>query len=353
MRKIILLMILILFCNCKTREVIIEPEQAPTTSYFPSNTNWETVSPQLYQFKQDKINELYAFLESKNTKSFIVLINGRIVLEKYFGNHTEQSNWYWASAGKTLTSATVGIAQGHNLLQNNQKVSQYLGTNWTSAPIAKENNILIQHLLTMTSGLDDSLGDNVSPNQLQYIADAGTRWAYHNVYVKLQEVVAQASGVSFETYFNQNLKNKIGMDGAWLNTGDLSIYYSTTRSMARFGILAINKGNWAGQNVVPSSFFENATHSSQAINQAYGYLWWINGQNTYRLPQTQNLFTGNLIPAAPSDLFCALGKNDQKIYCVPSKNMVVIRMGDQEESSNFALSGFDNNLWLKLRAVYE
>ena len=47
----------------------------------------------------------------------------------------------------------------------------------------------------------------------------------------------------------------------------------------------------------------------------------------------------------------ALGKNDQKIYVIPSKNMVIIRMGESANNKNFALSNFDNELWEKLNSV--
>jgi len=73
----------------------------------------------------------------------------------------------------------------------------------------------------MTSGLDDSLGDGTSPEDLQYIADAGNRWAYHNVYVKLQDVVAQTSNQTWSNYFDSRLKNKIGMTGSWVQNNDL------------------------------------------------------------------------------------------------------------------------------------
>lgn len=62
-------------------------------------------------------------------------------------------------------------------------------------------------------------------------------------------------------------------------------------------------------------------------------------------------FNGTLIPEAPLDMFCALGKNDQKIYIVPSKDLVIIRLGEVAEGENFALSNFDNELWKKINAV--
>jgi hypothetical protein len=54
-------------------------------------------------------------------------------------------------------------------------------------------------------------------------------------------------------------------------------------------------------------------------------------------------------------MFMALGKNDQKIYVIPSKKMVVIRMGDVANPANptFGLSGFDEELWTKINALYQ
>ena len=143
------------------------------------------------------------------------------------------------------------------------------------------------------------------------------------------------------------------MNGAWIPNGDLSVYWSTTRSMARFGLLALNNGNWNGSQIVNSAYFHDATTTSQNINLAYGYLWWLNGKASYHLPQSQLQFTGSIIPSGPNDMFMALGKNDQKIYVIPSKKMVVIRMGDAADGSNMALSDFDEVLWQKIKALYE
>jgi CubicO group peptidase (beta-lactamase class C family) len=125
--------------------------------------------------------------------------------------------------------------------------------------------------------------------------------------------------------------------------------------MARFGLMSLNRGKWNGTTIVSESFFNQASTTSQNINEAYGYLWWLNGKSTYRLPTTQFEFNGTLIPNAPSDMFAALGKNDQKIYVIPSKKMVVIRMGEVANPANptFGLSGFDNELWQKINALYQ
>lgn len=342
--------LLVSIFSCSQNEELSTTEKS---LYFPPLTDnyWETITPSELNWNENKIEPLLAYLEEKHTKSFIILYNGRIVIEKYFGDHSESKPWYWASAGKTLTSIITGIAEEKGLLNINNKVSDYLGSGWTSAPIEKENLITSKHLLSMTSGLDDNLGDEVSPANLQYLSDAGTRWAYHNVYVKLQDVIETTSKQSFSTFFNTNLRDKIGMTGTWFQTGDFSVYYSNTRSMARFGLLAFNKGTWNTTRIVNEDFFINSINTSQNINKAYGYLWWLNGKSSYHLPQSQFEFQGKLIPNAPNDLYAALGKNDQKIYISPSKKLVIIRMGESSEGTNFALSNFDNELWGKINLV--
>ena len=326
--------------------------------YFPpsdGSTTWETKSIAALGWNANAVQPLLDYLQLKNSKSFMILVNGRIVMESYFNGHSATTAWYWASAGKTLTATVTGIAEQEGYINTNNKVSDYIGTGWTSAPLAKENLITCKHLLSMSSGLDDSLGDDVSPANLQYVADAGTRWAYHNVYVKLQDVVAQATGQTWNNYFNSKLRDKLGMTGGlWVNgTDGTRTYWSTTRNMARFGLMALNKGKWNGTTVINESYFNLATTTSQTINLSYGYLWWLNGKSSYHLPQSQFQFSGSIIPSAPSDMYAALGKNDQKIYVVPSKKMVVIRMGDAADAVNMALSDFDDFLWQKINALYQ
>ena len=109
----------------------------------------------------------------------------------------------------------------------------------------------------MTSGIDDA-SELVIKSNLTYLADAGTRWSYHNVFQKLMDVVAAASDRDFETYFNTVLKYKIGMDGYWNYGLIFKIYYSNTRSMARFGLLALNKGKWDNETIINEPFLMKA-----------------------------------------------------------------------------------------------
>jgi CubicO group peptidase (beta-lactamase class C family) len=348
-----LLVVLLSIVGCSKNDDETQP--TPTEfMYFPSNTSstWETKSFSSLGWNQNAVQPLKDYLIQKNTKSFMILVNGRIVMEEYFNGHNSTSTWEWNSAGKTLVATTTGIAQQEGLLNISNKASDYLGTEWTSMPLPKENLITVRHLLTMTAGNDDTKQYVTKPN-LTYIADAGTRWAYSNIFQKLTDVVADASNKPFETYFNEKLKNKIGMDGYW-NFGTIyTIYHSTTKSMARFGLLALNKGKWNNEQIINESFFNESITTSQNINPSYGYLWWLNGKKSFMVPGEQTIYQGSLVPNAPVDMYAAMGASDQRIYVIPSKKMVIIRMGNASNPANpnFAVSGFDNELWSKINAV--
>jgi CubicO group peptidase (beta-lactamase class C family) len=349
--KLLPIVLLTLLTACKKDR---SQEPAPAEQmYFPSNTgnDWQTKSMSDLAWNTIAVQPLKNYLSQKRTKSFMILVNGRIVMEEYFDGHTPNATWQWNSAGKTLVGTVTGIAQQEKLLDINTKVSQYLGR-WTSAPTNKEDLINVKHLLTMTSGLSDS-SELVLKTKLTYMADAGTRWSYHNVFQRLMDVVGTASNQDFEAYFNTKLKNKLGMDGYWNNGLIFKIYHSNTRSMARFGLMALNKGKWNNEQVINEAFFKESTATSQNINPSYGYFWWLNGKTSFMIPGGQRVYQGALVPNAPADMYAAMGAEDNRIYVIPSKNMVVVRMGSTSDPANpsFALSGFDNELWSKINAV--
>ncbi len=322
--------------------------------YFPpiNSSEWEKKEITSLGWNTSKTQELKDFLIQNNTKSFMILVNGRIVMEEYYNGHNASASWEWNSAGKTLVASTIGIAQQENLLKINNVASEYLGSGWTNMPVDKENLITCKNLLSMTSGIDDTKQLVIKSN-LNYVADAGTRWSYHNVFQKLMDIVSNASNSDFETYFNAKIKNKIGMDGFWNNGLVFKIYNSNTRSMARFGLLSLNLGKWQNETILNESYFKESISSSQSINPSYGYLWWLNGKNKFMIPTEQTVYQGSLIPNAPSDMYAAMGANDQRIYVIPSKKMVIVRMGEASNPSNpsFAVSGFDSLLWDKINAV--
>ena len=325
--------------------------------YFPpisSTATWETTDPATLEWCPERINNLYTFLEQENTKGFIILKDGKIVLEQYFGTFTSQSLWYWASAGKTITSFLVGKAQEENLLNINDRTSIYLGAGWTNCTLAQENNITIKNQLTMTSGLDDGVIDNdcTDPNCLEYKADAGTRWAYHNApYTLLDDVLQSATTVNLNTYTQLKLKNPTGMTGGWTTIDFNNVYFSTVRSMARFGLLIHGNGAWNGNQLINPNYFSEMVNTSQNLNKSYGYLWWLNGKPNYMLPTTQLIFPGSYAPNAPTDMIAGLGRDGQIVSISQSSGLVFVRMGEAPSSTSSVPTIFCNQIWQKINEL--
>src|SRR5690606_19838351 len=98
-------LLLLFITSCDRSEDDIQPPSSDSM-YFPSNTSdvWETESISTLEWNQNAIQPLLDFLDQKNTKSFMILVNGRIVMEEYFNGHDATLSWEWNSAGKTLVA---------------------------------------------------------------------------------------------------------------------------------------------------------------------------------------------------------------------------------------------------------
>lgn len=324
----------------------------PGAYYYPPLTGdtWETKTATSIGWNESLLQSAFDYAATKNTFGLIVLQHGKIVKEQYWNGWTKDTKYYLASAGKSVVGFVTGIAQQDGIININDKTSKYLGMGWTSLPTAKEDLITIRNQLTMTTGLDDAVPDVdcVTPACLVYKADAGTRWAYHNApYRLMQDVLSKASGQTWNAYCKAKLFDKIGAGSAfWLN----NIMYCTTRDAARFGSLVLKKGEWDGNKILTDqNYFTAMTNTSQNINLSYGFLWWLNGKASSMAPQTQFVFPGSLASNAPADMIMALGKDDKKIYVVPSLDVVVVRLGDDAGTSTLGPSSFDNELWGRLK----
>jgi len=326
------------------------------TLYFPpiAGSTWNTTSPESLGWCQSRIDDLYNYLDGNNTKAFILLKDGKIVLERYFGTHTATSPWQWASAGKTITAFMVGMAQEDNKLAITDKTSKYLGQGWTNCTLQQEDKITIWNQLTMTSGLDDGVPDHFCTLDtcLIYKADAGTRWAYHNgPYTLLDSVIENATGTTLNSYTTQKLKTPTGMTGQFFQVGYNNVFFSTARSMARFGLLILNKGNWNGNQIMKDpNYFNQMVNTSQQINKSYGYLWWLNGKASHMLPGSQIVFNGSMIPNAPNDMITAMGRDGQFLNVVPSQNIVWVRMGEAPDGSLVPYQ-LNNSIWAYLNLL--
>jgi CubicO group peptidase (beta-lactamase class C family) len=260
MKYFLLLLTTFSFFSCKKDdgEIIIDP--LPSAGYYyPPLTGdvWDTKTAASVNWDETKLQEAFDYASTKNTFGLIVLQHGKIVKEQYWNSWDKNTKYYLASAGKSVVGFVAGIAQQEGSININNKTSQYLGNGWTSLPLTKENLITLRHQLTMTTGLDDNVPDDncTTPSCLIYKADAGTRWAYHNApYRLMQEVMANASGKTWNAYCKEKLFDKIGMPGSlWIN----NVMWCTTREAARFGSLILNKGKWSGTSLLNDTAYFN------------------------------------------------------------------------------------------------
>lgn len=325
--------------------------------YFPpiNNTSWDTVSFAELNWCEEELDTLIKYVGENDTKAFIVLKNGKIAIEKYYGTFSKDSFWYWASAGKSLTATLVGLAQENNFLNIQDTSSKYLGTGWTNCSIASEGKIKIVHQLSMNTGLNDVVQDKdcTLPSCLNCLTEPGQRWAYYNgPYTLLDKVIENSTGLNMNQFANAYLKNKIGMTGLYVKQGYNNVYFSSARSMARFGLLSMNNFIWNNDTILKEQQYKNAMiNSSQNLNLSYGYLWWLNGKSNYMLPGAQFVFNGPLFPDAPSDMFSALGKNGQVINVVPSEGIVMIRMGNPPLNGDELPMIFNNEMWKLMKNI--
>jgi CubicO group peptidase (beta-lactamase class C family) len=323
--------------------------------YFPPLTGnqWETISPSELGWCSDSLNSLIDYVGDNNSKAFIILKGGKIVVEEYFGTFTQDSLWYWASAGKSLTSVLVGIAQQQGLLSIDDPSSQYLGAGWTSCTPEQEAAITIRNQLSMNSGLDDGVPESACTLNtcLQYLTAPGNRWSYHNApYTLLDGVIENAAGVSLNNFLLNNVSLRTGIYGLYVQIQYNNVFFSKARNFARFGLLAQNRGVWANDSILTDqTYFTEMVNPSQNLNQAYGYLWWLNGYDSFMLPQSQITFNGALMPDAPMDLFSGIGKDDQYVMVSPSEDMVVVRMGNNPDGIEALVPTLlGNEIWKRI-----
>ncbi len=350
---------LFLVLSCSKDSNDDSPDPVEQELYFPpiGSGEWETISLASLNWNATAEQPLYDFLETANTDAFIILKDGKIVVEKYFGSFTPSMPHSWNSAAKTLTAFTAGIAQEEGFLDINNSSADYLGHGWSMLNEDQEDEITVADHLKMTTGLDYTVPVNFCTDQecFTYKNEPGTYWYYHQgAYTILDQIITGAVGQEFSSYFNTKIRNRIGMQGSWVKTGYLNLYFSNARSMARFGLLNLNKGIWDNTTILDDQdYFTAMTTTSQDLNPAYGYLYWLNGKANFKIPGSEQLFSGKLIPSAPDDLYSGLGAFDQKLYIVPSKGLVIVRMGDSANEEELGPTAFDNELWIRINALIE
>lgn len=141
------------------------------------------------------------------------------------------------------------------------------------------------------------------------------------------------------------------MTGSFIFSDNNNVYWSTARSMARFGSFIYNNGNWNGTQILNTTYFNQMVNTSQNINLSYGYLWWLNGKSSFMVPQSQIVFPGTLMSNAPINTIMALGKNGQFLNVVPNTGIVWLRMGEAPTSNLPVDFILNNQIWEKINAL--
>ena len=251
-----------------------------------------------------------------------------------------------ASAQKSFVSILAGVAIDKGLLDISKPVSSYMGAGWSKATPAQEGLITVRNLLEMNSGLNTDFTYDVPP---------GTRFRYNTeVYATMKPLLVRIAHLSLDDLTRQWLTAPLGMkETDWRQRpGDLRAAGNPTglvtspRDVARLGQMVLDHGLSPDGYRIISEGQLHIIFQHSPTNPSYGHLWWLNGGDYTPLPsragQARRRDT-ELIPAAPADLVEAWGKQDRKLYVVPSLHLIVVRLGRTPPDT-----GFDQQLWLRL-----
>ncbi len=306
----------------------------------PASGSWSSVSPADTGWDPVRLEAAVAFAGERSTQALLVLLDGRILAERRWGVAADFRRDV-ASCQKSVVALLVGQARSRGLLALGDAVSGHLGPGWSAAAPADEAKITVRHLLTMTSGLDD---------RLRKAAEPGARWSYNtDAYHVLQLVLEAVTGAGIDPLSRLWLWAPIGAtQSSWYvrpGPGDAlgrpqSGLLMPARDMARFGLMVERLGRWRSARVVDEAYLAEALRPSQALNPAYGYLWWLNR------PDPPRLFRG-----APPDLVAAQGRHDQKIYISRSRRLVVARIGEDGGGRRADGTDFNTGFWARLMAA--
>jgi len=312
---------------------------ATDPAYWPRANEWESRKPAEAGMDADAVEAALAYAGEHNSTGMVILRGGRIVAEHYWQAWNPESSAPIFSASKSLTATLVGMAIEEGKLKSlNQSAADFV-TSWKGTPKAA---ITLRHMLTMTSGIRVTAGnvrsdvdafEETAASPLDHAP--GEFWAYNTpVYRMLIRVLEIASGVSIDQYTQRKLSGPLGMNHSQWDCSpapkgktNCTWYRSSLRDMSRFGLMILRNGKWESKQLISAKYVKEASSTSQKLNESYGYLWWLNGRASYKLPAGGAVQPGMMWPDCPSDSFGALGAQDKKIYIVPSLDLVVSRHG--------------------------
>ncbi len=289
------------------------------------------------------------------TRAVIVVYDGKLVAEKYAPGFDKNTMMYGWSMAKSFTAALIGILVQQEKLDITKPapIQEWISLN------DPRHSITIKHLLQQTSGLsfqEDYTKASSVTNMLFKKGDMaaytaaldlahppGTVFNYSSGNSNiLSRIIRQTVGEkNYAAFPFTELFYKIGMYHTLLEPDASGTYVGSSyimaraRDFARFGLLYYNDGVWNGERILPEGWVKETT-TAPLVNtrRNYGYQFWLNGVN-------KNDSSKHVFPDVPADLFYCDGYGFQDIYIIPSKKLVVVRLGLTLDRS------FNENAFLK------
>jgi CubicO group peptidase (beta-lactamase class C family) len=338
--------------NIASRPLVPLPPQ-PVGVPFPT-TQWPRGNPPAAAAPVIKAQFDKAFggqiKEIGETRAVIIVQGGRIVAERYGDKFDATSKLISWSMAKSITAALVGIALSDGKLKLDDPLNEPL---W--ADNDPRRNITIRQALHMSDGLrwredgyDDPIQNDAAkmlfgPGRddiVSYVADRpqefppGQKWRYSSgttnlVSAAIGRAVAPRSvgdpngQEGLRNFMYDRLFRPIGMTNTAAefdlagNFYASSLVHATAQDFARFGLLHLRDGVWDGKRILPPGYVDFVrTPTTSEGAKAYGAHWWLSLPNK-----------AGTLKDGPYDSFEATGFQGQLIAVIPSKDLVIVRLG--------------------------
>jgi CubicO group peptidase (beta-lactamase class C family) len=272
------------------------------------------------------------------TRAVVILYKGQLIAERYASGFTANTKLAGWSMTKTITGALIGILvkQGKLSIGAHAPVPEWHNTT------DPRHSITVTNLLQQRSGLEFEENYSKSTDATRMLfqkADMGGYTASRHLkshpgsvfYYSsgnsniLSRIIRQRLGDSlYYSFPYRQLFYKLGMyntvlepDASGTFVGS-SYMYATARDWARFGLLYLNDGVFNKERILHEGWVTQSTSPATADKQGYGYQIWLNSGGDTLIRH---------FPDAPADMFYADGFESQLIFVIPSKNLVIVRLG--------------------------
>lgn len=307
-------------------------DATPKRDYWPTR-EWKIDRPENRGIEPSTLEAFQKEISEDLIYSALIVKNGYIVFEYYKGKLDRDSRYLLYSCTKSVTSALVGIAIDKGLIKGvDQRVSAFLPGLDRPDVDERKKRLTIRHLLTMTAGFawsDDAHYRAMieCDDWVEYVLarplahEPGKRFNYSTgVSHLLSAIVQKATGQDTLAFARENLFGPIGIRSAEWQADPRGVRVGgnrlelTARDAARFGFLYLNRGRWAGKQVISETWVRDSTQRQSAgyFNWGgYGYQWW----------------TRSRVRPVPFKFFYASGYGGQHIVVVPKLDLVAVVTG--------------------------